>query len=864
MQKKTRLKTDGLPMYGERPGNIFEHVRSSIESLRESRDEKQEAAYFRKQFSALDYRIVGAQKTYDNEDALTSIDTQLKRDATIEQCGENLLELMPAYEQARKNDLRKWKQANWYLSKALDALIDCYLRSCKYEKALNFFTHYPSSRLSDKRKTAHTITSWIDKDHNYDGNKIRETLREHPDLLLEELLSHPSTNKSQIIEALRSLDYGKHDWILSQIEIGKHIDEADCDDALKDVLLKASLRAGNFTNLVNRLSWFHESIERLTRAERAEFIAKIAKIDDYYFFGEALSTIRMGPEDLRILKKQRKINVNQIVKAYIQTHPLALIVNPEFFSLSNAGVFEKFTVESESIRECQLNAASLLHILIESERYEFFKEYLAQSTTEKERVREVVQTIQNFVERYPVSKKGKTVVVLLAAREYRTGIKLYELAEKIAKNLKMYENILAEHEPSCVPDGLRASIGLEYEITKSTAEAYLKLTGRELRPDMQQLSACAEIGQGNDAMHEIATRPVDNPYLLMLEMQLLQDLEFIDFNFERNGYEKGARGYHLTLGGEKGLERNEQTIFLQNSILATGWGGVHGGKNIDFYHTTTIRDKNMAGKNMRKIFSNLQPCVELRGFSLDKREPFERAVLAAFYGAVGIQAVEKYTKLSPDDINLNAFRFPKSAEDFYAYLENENLLKTGIADKKIKEIIYCFVKFMTSVFRTKDDHNANFLDNETIGYLDDKEQWIDAREFGGAENKKKFHSVAGGGAGLKRYIEDIGNIQIFGLFSEDNSSLFQNTLTKITNLFLKPSHEIGGAVGNLIAALSTTKIGRKLEENDPRAMSYSIFETNGKTREGYYSLQGGSEKMLIHAMQTALLDFIKTMKSITH
>ena len=138
-----------------------------------------------------------------------------------------------------------------------------------------------------------------------------------------------------------------------------------------------------------------------------------------------------------------------------------------------------------------------------------------------------LQNIAAFMSRYPKENKGRTIVTMLFAREYLPDRKLEEVVEKVALYLNKYEKILEENSYKNIPEGIRTSVGMEYEITDSTAEGYKALTNEDLSSDINKLSEIARIGSGNDAVHEIATRPTDNPYLMLLEMKLLHDLSML-------------------------------------------------------------------------------------------------------------------------------------------------------------------------------------------------------------------------------------------------------------------------------------------------------------------------------------------------
>jgi hypothetical protein len=114
---------------------------------------------------------------------------------------------------------------------------------------------------------------------------------------------------------------------------------------------------------------------------------------------------------------------------------------------------------------------------------------------------------------------------LLFAKEINTiqqgglDYSLVSLSEKINKKLDSYQTILSQYDN--LDSQLKTSIGLEYEVTKSIASEYYKRTNSDYKKDIEILSAYSGIAKGNDAIHEIATSPTDNPYLLLLELKLL-------------------------------------------------------------------------------------------------------------------------------------------------------------------------------------------------------------------------------------------------------------------------------------------------------------------------------------------------------
>jgi hypothetical protein len=169
--------------------------------------------------------------------------------------------------------------------------------------------------------------------------------------------------------------------------------------------------------------------------------------------------------------------------------------------------------------------------------------------------------------------------------------------------------------------------------------------------------------------------------------------------------------------------------------------------------------------------------------------------------------------------------------------------------------------------QTVEDHNKNFLDNETSGYLDEKGDWVGTTEFGGQNNRARFEEVVKGSSGYTRFtVEEYATHKLQippeALFSVADPE-WVNKLTSITNLFLKPSKESGGDQANVLAMLETTKLeSGRLEDKKESYLKSSVFDTKGDRRQGYYNLQGGSEKLITHRVQQLLLNFNSRMEQI--
>jgi hypothetical protein len=516
--------------------------------------------------------------------------------------------------------------------------------------------------------------------------------------------------------------------------------------------------------------------------------------------------------------------------------------------------------EQKNFRENQIFRGEIVGMFLKNGEYERLSSLAGRDAESKEATSAAVEKIKEFASAYNVGGKGNTVATLLAMREYREGEGIAQLLGRTGDAVETYRNLIDRHSAKNIPEGLRVSIGMEYEITKSTAVGYSESNNRrDLSEDMDMVAGFAGVGKGKDAVFEIATKPTDDPHLMLLEMQLLQELGFIDLNFKKEGYEKGARGYHMTIGGESGIEISHNANFLQNVLVMSGWGGINAGhevKKLSRGRSLNIRQRG--AYDTQRVFSNTRPAVEFRALSLDSWEPFERAVESAYYGALAIQAFEKYIpKISREALSELS---SDTLEGFLEELKDKKLITESPSDERTAQMIFEWAKLQKGILSDIADHNENFLENETTGYLDDRGRWVDAEDFGGGANRARFDSVAGGAQGFGSYKERM-HINPTDLFKEATPE-FANSLTSITNLFIKPSQESGGDVVNASSVLDTTKIGRIAEAEDSQARYKSFFDVSGKGREGYYYIQGGSEKMILHKAQVRLLEFKKSMEKI--
>ncbi len=567
--------------------------------------------------------------------------------------------------------------------------------------------------------------------------------------------------------------------------------------------------------------------------------------------------------DNLVMVDEFKKRLSKLDKDQINTGRMALL-NYDFLNVAESKKFyqEITSSSTDNVRTQIINSIDVIGSMLSNRNNveqlgQFLNKPKAGDTLN-------LKDISDFIEKYSKENKGRSVAVMLFAREYLPDRPLNEVIDRVASNLRKYGEIIENNSYKNVPEGFRASIGMEYEITSSTAKGYEELTSQaSLKEDIARISQAARIGSGRDAVHEIATKPTDNPYLMLLEMKLLHDIEYIDLNFNRSeNYQKGARGFHLTIGGEKGLTVDSETNFLQNTLLAASWGGIQSGETghkVNGGRGVSLRGRDAEQSNNIAFFGKKTNSVELRSLSIDKEETLQRAVTTAFNGAIAIQAFKEC--------------FPRGSSEVLNLLETTDGQKSidetiDSKDKKIADLARLWLALISQVNSTVKRHNESFIDNEMFGYLDDHDVWVDAADFGGEYNKKRFDSIIANidpTLSLKEYAKttEINRDDFFKSFSVDLS----DKLIKINNLYLKPgtvsaddkdkkTNVFKGDHANAISMLETTKLGNSgIEYYDEDFLDKTVFDTAGEKRKGYYYLQGGSELMLTHAIQKSLIDF---------
>ena len=409
--------------------------------------------------------------------------------------------------------------------------------------------------------------------------------------------------------------------------------------------------------------------------------------------------------------------------------------NSKKMSSFYSNIFEKIWLENS--RSSILQLSEVFNLILRKENYDIFDELVESKF-------DIWNTFRTFIEDNSISDKWRTIITLLIASEIRDSFQIFTASDwekqvdttKVEVMLKsVYDKLNKYNELIKIYSDLpiKTSIWMEYEVTQWITDWYKEDIWSDYKTDIEILSQYSWIAKWNDAVHEIATKPTDNPLLLLLEMNLLQRLDFLDLNFKKEDYNKWSRWMHLTLGWENWVKLDHHTNFIQNILIFSNLWWVNAWEEIKKINTYkwNILEKNWDCEVL--FWDEETECTELRWLSIDKTESFERMIMSGFNLTMAKQAVDKYLKYDKfisayhnaklseilqmerfgyhtQDKLLNDFEF------FKKYLKDNNLLTEKINDERIYKLLFEFVKINIDIEGIIDDHNKNFEENETISW----------------------------------------------------------------------------------------------------------------------------------------------------
>jgi len=120
-----------------------------------------------------------------------------------------------------------------------------------------------------------------------------------------------------------------------------------------------------------------------------------------------------------------------------------------------------FRQERANQREQQKEAGKIVGYLLKDGRYDVLEQMGERDHETLEETKKALATIKDFVGKYRISDKGRTLSVLTLMNECQEADSFSKILQKTAEKLHGYDRILEQVSPHSMPDGLRASIGME-------------------------------------------------------------------------------------------------------------------------------------------------------------------------------------------------------------------------------------------------------------------------------------------------------------------------------------------------------------------------------------------------------------------
>lgn len=329
--------------------------------------------------------------------------------------------------------------------------------------------------------------------------------------------------------------------------------------------------------------------------------------------------------------------------------------------------------------------------------------------------------ILDFVDNIWWVNKWYTILVLTMEKMVRDWVDNMDFTRVLCEKLDNYKKVFDLYPEDKIPDWLKISIWIEFEINRSYAEWFKNNFWTNYPEFADQIVRNAKVGIEREWTYEFATKPSTNPMVALLEMHLLHELDLFDLNGMRkiwwnfDGVKYDSRRwtwYHLNIWSDSEIWVDENIYFIQNlcTILPRSW--ICNWDNVSRLNPyASINSK----ASSFPIFSNSElgkKYVEIRTYSVDDVELFEKNVLFNTYAIMWSQAQKKVSDvrygnlvdiMNNDDII--------DSNSLLNYLEQNNLFKVD-QDLKSKKIAAEFMFMQICVLRVISDYNNNFIDNE--------------------------------------------------------------------------------------------------------------------------------------------------------
>lgn len=528
---------------------------------------------------------------------------------------------------------------------------------------------------------------------------------------------------------------------------------------------------------------------------------------------------------------------------------------------------EKLSDKSDN-KGIENNTAYCINLLTKIWRIDVLEKFTTQENAER---------LLTFKNTYIVGNKWETIIALstLLIMKYNPGFSINECLDMTSKEVSQFQKKI-DNKTIVVPEWLSTSVWMEYEVIKTLGERYEDFSDWKYVEDANYTCLLAQMGMDNRPstewqIFEYALKPTDNPYVALLELKLLHDLDLINFNKEYLHDAKtittrnAGTGFHITLGGEYGISGTETAKpfhnLLQNILSGSGWAWINISQEDlvsgSYWHKWNINYRwskadRRGGNNVIPVFENgNNSAAEFRLYSFDGVESFERTILTNYFSAVWLQALEKYTTITPEVIK-ELSQVDLNEDTFVSLLEQKGLLKESIKDPKISKTIFNMVTLQCDVERAIENHNVNFFENALVvknNFRDLVNKW--AIEWFTKEDVSSDDKVR---ESLKKYVSEEMSIKFEDIYKDDPR--LSNVFRRINQLFLKDET-------NANSYFSRTKdIITNQEENTSRTLyEKSLFDKrDDEIRSGYYYIQGWMDNLIVHEMQKGLLKYLENMQ----
>ena len=328
--------------------------------------------------------------------------------------------------------------------------------------------------------------------------------------------------------------------------------------------------------------------------------------------------------------------------------------------------------------------------------------------------------ILNFIDSIWWINKWYSILILTMEKMVRDWLNKKNFNNILLDKLEKYRKVFDMYPENKIPNWLKVSIGMEFEMTKRYLAWYKEATWNDYKDNVNNIVKNAKIGIEHEWVYEFATKPSINPMVALLEIHLLQELNLLDINdmlklsWNANNVNYSSRngtGYHLNIWSDSDIWVDENVQFIQNlcTILPRAWISNGGGVwSINHYSNVNSKSSNFF------VFpdSKSTKYIELRTYSVDDVELFEKNVLFNSYAIMWNQAQKKVSNINHSQVMELADNIAiKNPESLMKYLENNNLFKEN-QDLKSKKIAAEFIWMQISVLRTISNYNHNFINDE--------------------------------------------------------------------------------------------------------------------------------------------------------